>query len=292
MYQKVEHKLEHYSTTAEQYGDAVLNFATEYGLKLVGAIAIFLIGKWIAKQFLKLMRSGMERGGVDATLISFSSNVIYVALIIAIVVAAASNLGINTSSFIAIFGAAGLAIGLALKDTLANVGAAVLIIFFRPFKVNDSIEVSGVAGTVKAINLFSTTLTTADNRSIIIPNGTLVAGNIINNTGNAHRRIDMVFDIDYKDDLKLAKEVISHVLETHPKVLKDPIYIVAVGALGANSVQIYAQPWVLTEDYLKIKFEITEQIKLEFDKNNLSIPFPQMNLHVRKEDVLQDVINR
>lgn len=292
MYQKVEHKLEHYSTTAEQYGDAVLNFATEYGLKLLGAIAIFLIGKWIAKQFLKLMRSGMERGGVDATLISFSSNVIYVALIIAIVVAAASNLGINTSSFIAIFGAAGLAIGLALKDTLANVGAAVLIIFFRPFKVNDSIEVSGVAGTVKAINLFSTTLTTADNRSIIIPNGTLVAGNIINNTGNAHRRIDMVFDIDYKDDLKLAKEVISHVLETHPKVLKDPIYIVAVGALGANSVQIYAQPWVLTEDYLKIKFEITEQIKLEFDKNNLSIPFPQMNLHVRKEDVLQDVINR
>ncbi|MDO9207079.1 MAG: mechanosensitive ion channel [Sulfuricurvum sp.] len=286
MYQKVEHKLEHYSTTAEQYGDAVLNFATEYGLKLVGAIAIFLIGKWVAKQFLKLMRSGMERGGVDATLISFSSNVIYVALIIAIVVAAASNLGINTSSFIAIFGAAGLAIGLALKDTLANVGAAVLIIFFRPFKVNDSIEVSGVAGTVKAINLFSTTLTTADNRSIIIPNGTLVAGNIINNTGNAHRRIDMVFDIDYKDDLKLAKEVISHVLETHPNVLKDPIHIVAVGALGANSVQIYAQPWVLTEDYLKIKFEITEQIKLEFDKNNLSIPFPQMNLHVLKDAIL------
>lgn len=286
MYQKVEDKLEHYGTTAEHYSDLAINFATEYGLKLLGALAIFLIGKWIAKQALKLMRSGMERGGVDATLISFSSNVIYVALIIAIVVAAASNLGINTSSFIAIFGAAGLAIGLALKDTLANVGAAVLIIFFRPFKVNDSIEVSGVAGTVKTINLFSTTLTTADNRSIIIPNGTLVAGNIINNTGNAHRRIDMIFDIDYKDDLKLAKEVISNVLETHPKVLKDPIYIVAVGALGTNSVQIYAQPWVFTEDYLKIKFEIIEQVKLEFDKNNLSIPFPQMDLHVRKDAIL------
>ncbi|MGZ5207447.1 MAG: mechanosensitive ion channel family protein [Sulfuricurvum sp.] len=284
MYQKVEDKLDHYSTTAEHYGDLALNFATEYGLKLLGALTIFLIGKWIAKQALKLMRHGMERAQVDVTLISFFSNVIYVALIIAIIVAAASNLGINTSSFIAIFGAAGLAIGLALKDTLANVGAAVLIIFFRPFKVNDSIEVSGVAGTVKNINLFSTTLTTADNRSIIIPNGTLVAGNIINNTGNAHRRIDMVFDIDYKDDLKLAKEVISNVLEAHPKVLKDPIYIVAVGALGANSVQIYAQPWVFTEDYLKIKFEITEQVKLEFDKNNLSIPFPQMDLHVRKED--------
>jgi len=282
MLQNVEQKVEHISTRAEHYSDLALNFATEYGLKLLGAIAIFLIGKWLAKQFLKLMRRGMERAQVDATLISFSSNVVYVALIIAIVVAAASNLGINTSSFIAIFGAAGLGIGLALKDTLANVGAAVLIIFFRPFKVNDSIEVSGVAGTVKAINLFSTTLTTADNRSIIIPNGTLVAGSIINNTGNAHRRIDMVFDIDYKDDLKLAKDVISHVLEAHPKVLKDPIHIVAVGALGANSVQIYAQPWVLTEDYLKIKFEITEQVKLEFDKNNLSIPFPQMNLHVQK----------
>lgn len=284
MYQKVEDKLEHYSMTAEQYGDVALNFATEYGLKLLGAFAIFLIGKWIAKQFLKLMRSGMERGGVDATLISFSSNVIYVALIIAIVVAAASNLGINTSSFIAIFGAAGLAIGLALKDTLANVGAAVLIIFFRPFKVNDSIEVSGVIGTVKSINLFSTTLTTADNRSIIIPNGTLVAGNIINNTGNIHRRIDLVFDIDYKDDLKLAKETIAQVLETHPNVLEDPIYSVAVGALAANSVQIFARPWVLTEEYWDVRFELIEMIKLEFDKNGITVPFPQMDLHVRKED--------
>ncbi|MDO9303795.1 MAG: mechanosensitive ion channel [Sulfuricurvum sp.] len=282
MLQNVEKKLEHYSTTADYYGDLALNFATEYGLKLLGAIAIFLIGKWLAKQFLKLMRRGMERAQVDATLISFSSNVIYVALIIAIVVAAASNLGINTSSFIAIFGAAGLAIGLALKDTLANVGAAVLIIFFRPFKVNDAIEVSGVAGTVKAINLFSTTLTTADNRSIIIPNGTLVAGNIINNTSNIHRRIDLVLDIDYQDDLKVAKEVISNVLSEHPRVLKEPAFVVAVGALAANSVQLYARPWVFSEEYWDVRFELIEAIKLKFDEHHITVPFPQMDLHVRK----------
>jgi small conductance mechanosensitive channel len=263
-----------------------MNFATEYGLKLLGAIAIFFIGKWIAQQIIKLMRRGMERASVDATLISFSSNVVYVALIITIVVAAASNLGINTSSFIAIFGAAGLAIGLALKDTLANVGAAVLIIFFRPFKVGDSIEVSGVMGTVKSINLFSTTLTTADNRSIIIPNGTLVAGNIINNTGNIHRRIDLVFDIDYKDDLKVAKEVISRVLSEHPKVLIEPASVVAVGALALNSVQLYARPWVLTEEYWDVRFELIESIKLKFDDHNITVPFPQMDLHVRKGELV------
>lgn len=282
MLQKVEQKVEHLSTSAEHYSDLALNFATEYGLKLLGAIAIFFIGKWLAKQFLKLMRSGMERAQVDATLISFFSNVIYVAIIIAIVVAAASNLGINTSSFIAIFGAAGLAIGLALKDTLANVGAAVLIIFFRPFKVNDAIEVSGVSGTVKTINLFSTTLTTADNRSIIIPNGTLVAGNIINNTSNIHRRIDLILDIDYQDNLKVAKEVIATVLSEHPKVLKEPAFVVAVGALAANSVQLYARPWVLSEEYWDVRFELIEAIKLKFDEHHITVPFPQMDLHVRK----------
>jgi len=285
MLQKVEQKVAHLSTTAEHYSDLLLNFATEYGLKLLGALAIFLIGKWIAKQFLKLMRRGMERAQVDATLISFSSNVIYVALIIAIVVAAASNLGINTSSFIAIFGAAGLAIGLALKDTLANVGAAVLIIFFRPFKVGDAIEVSGVVGTVQSINLFSTTLTTADNRSIIIPNGTLVAGNIINNTGNLERRIDLVFDIDYKDDLKLAKEVISNVLSEHPKVLKEPAFVVAVGALAANSVQLYARPWAFSEEYWDVRFELIEAIKLKFDEHHITVPYPQMDLHLRKGEI-------
>ena len=269
----------------EEYTNMALSFATEYGIKIIVALAIFFVGKWLARMIIKLMRSGMERTHVDATLISFSGNVVYVILVIAVVVAALSHLGVNTSSFIAILGAAGLAIGLALKDTLANVGAAVLIIFFRPFKVDDSIEVSGVVGTVNSINLFSTTLTTADNRCIIIPNGTIVAGNIINNTGNATRRIDLVLDIDYQDDLKLAKEIIAKTLENHPKVLKDPVFIVAVGELALNSVQLYARPWVRSEDYWDVRFELTEQIKLVFDEHGITVPFPQMDLHVRQGEI-------
>jgi small conductance mechanosensitive channel len=278
-------KMEHVEDKVTQYSEIALGYVTEYGLKIIGALLIFFIGKWIAQKIIVLMRRGMERAHVDPTLISFASNALYVVLIVTIIIAAISNIGIETTSFMAVLGAAGLAIGLALKDTLANVGAAVLIIFFRPFKVGDFIEASGVMGGVKSINLFSTTLTTTDNRSIIIPNGALIAGNIINYTGNDKRRIDMVFDIDYKDDLKRAKEVIMGILLEHPIVLKDPAPIVAIGALGTNSVQIFARPWVKTEEYWNVLFEITESVKLEFDKNNISIPFPQMDLHVKKGEL-------
>lgn len=277
-------KIEHVETKIEHYTNLVINYTTDYGLKLLGALVIFFVGKWIVRKLITLMRKGMVKSHVDETLISFASNAIYVALMVAVLVAAASNLGINTTSFVAVFGAAGLAIGLALKDTLANVGAAVLIIFFRPFKVGDFIEVSGVMGTVKIINLFSTTLTTGDNRSIIIPNGTLIGGNIINYTGNSTRRIDMVFDIDYKDDLRLAKEVVMNILLSNPKVLSEPAPVVAVGALAMNSVQIFARPWVKVEDYWDAMFEMTEAVKLEFDKNGISIPFPQMVTHVKHEE--------
>lgn len=278
-------KIEHYGDKVEHYTDVAYQYGTEYGIKILGSLFIFLIGKWIAGQIVSLIKKGMQKANVDPTLVSFAANATYVALIIIIIIAAISNLGVETTSFVAVFGAAGLAIGLALKDTLSNVGAAVLIIFFRPFKVGDFIEASGVMGTVKSINLFSTTLTTTDNRSIIIPNGALIAGNIINNTGNDERRIDMVFDIDYKDDLKLAKEVIMNVLLSNPKVLKEPAPAVAVGALGQNSVQIFARPWVPVDLYWDAMFEITEAVKIEFDTHHLSVPFPQMALHVRKGEL-------
>lgn len=275
-------KIEHVEDKVAHYTDIALEYATEYGLKILGALLIFFIGKWVARKIITLMRRGMERAGVDQTLISFASNALYVVLIIMIIVAAISNIGVETTSFMAIFGAAGLAIGLALKDTLANVGAAVLIIFFRPFKVGDFIEASGVMGNVKSINLFSTTLTTTDNRSIIIPNGALIAGNIINYTGNQTRRIDMTFQIDYKDDLKVAKEVVMNVLQSHEKVLKEPEPIVAVGALERDGVQLIVRPWVAVEDYWNVSFEVTESVKLEFDQHNITVPFPQMDLHVKK----------
>ncbi len=278
MLQKIEHKIENYSTAAEHYGDVAMSFATEYGLKLLGAIAIFIIGRWIAKGVLNLMRGMMKRGNVDETLISFAANVTYVALILVVVAAAASNIGINTTSFVAIFASAGLAIGLALKDTLANVGAAVLIIFFRPFKVGDSIETAGVVGTVKAISLFSTTLTTADNRSIIIPNGALIGGNIINNTGNSTRRIDMLFLINYKDDLAVVRQAVTTVLDNNARVLKSPAYIVAVETLGRDGVHLVVQPWVNVDDYADVKFEVTEAIKNEFDKYNITIAVSPIDL--------------
>lgn len=278
-------KIEHYGNKVEHYTDLAYQYGTEYGIKILGSLLIFFIGKWIAATIVSLIKKGMQKANVDPTLVSFAANATYVSLVIIIIVAAISNLGVETTSFVAVFGAAGLAIGLALKDTLSNVGAAVLIIFFRPFKVGDSIEASGVMGTVKSINLFSTTLTTADNRSIIIPNGALIATNIINNTGNDERRIDMVFDIDYKDDIKLAKEVIMNVLLSNPRVLKDPAPVVAVGALAQNSVKIFARPWVPVDMYWDAMFEIMEAVKTEFDTHKLSIPFPQMDLHVRKGEL-------
>lgn len=279
MLQKIEHKIEHYGTTAEHYGDLAITYATDYGVKLLGAIAIFIIGRWVAKVILNLMRGMMTRARVDETLISFAVHVAYAVLIFVVIAMSASNMGISSTSFVAVFASAGLAVGLALKDTLANVGAAVLIIFFRPFKVGDYIETAGVMGTVKTINLFSTTLSTPDNRSIIIPNGSLISGNIINNTGNSTRRIDMVFLIDYKDDLSVVRQAVSTVLDNTARVLKSPAYIVAVDTLGRDGVHLLVQPWVKVEDYVDVKFEVTEAIKNEFDNYKITVPLLPTDLH-------------
>lgn len=265
--------------TAEHYSNVAISFATEYGIKLLGAIAIFIIGRWVVKVVLNLMRGMMTRAHVDETLISFAAHVAYAGLILVVIAMAASNMGISSTSFVAIFASAGLAVGLALKDTLANVGAAVLIIFFRPFKVGDSIETAGVMGTVKTINLFSTTLTTPDNRSIIIPNGSLIGGNIINNTGNSMRRIDMVFLIDYKEDLSVVRQAVRAVLDNNTRVMKSPSYIVSVEGLGRDGVHLVVQPWVKVDDYADVKFEVTEAIKNEFDKYNITIGASPIDLH-------------
>ena len=279
MLQKIEHKIQNYGMSAEHYGDLAISYATEYGVKVLGAIAIFMIGRWLAKAVLNVMKGMMSRARVDETLISFAAHVAYAALILVVIAMAASNMGISSTSFVAVFASAGLAVGLALKDTLANVGAAVLIIFFRPFKVGDSIETAGVMGTVKIINLFSTTLSTPDNRSIIIPNGSLIGGNIINNTGNSTRRIDMVFLIDYKDDLNVVRQAVTTVLGNNARVLKSPEWIVAVETLGRDGVHLVVQPWVNVDDYADVKFEATEAIKNEFDKHNITIATSPIDLH-------------
>jgi small conductance mechanosensitive channel len=267
------------ATTVNKYTDIALNYASEYGLKLLGALLIFFIGKWVVKKVTKVIRAFMHKANVDKTLIEFGSSLIYFLLLLMVIMASLNALGVNTTSFIAVLGAASLAVGLALQGTLSNIGAAVLIIVFRPFKVGDVIDAGGATGKVSNINLFSTIITPADNRAIIIPNSAIIAGNITNFTSQSERRVDLTFGIGYGDDLKLAKETLMEILKADEKVLAEPEPFVAVSALAESSVNFTVRSWVKTDDYWDVYFGLTEKVKLAFDEKGISIPFPQMDIH-------------
>lgn len=265
-----------------KYIDAVAMYASEYGLKVLVSIAIFIVGKMLVKKVTAIVKLLMHKAKVDNTLVEFLSNAIYFVLLIVVVLASLSTLGINTSSFLAVFGAASLAVGLALKDSLSNIGAAVLIIIFRPFEVGNYIEASGVSGTVEEINLFSTRLVTVNNQTIIVPNSTIINSNIVNYSNKPTRRINHTFSIDYKDDLKLAKEIMMQVIHEDERVLSEPAPFVAVSELSENSVNFTFRVWVKTEQYWDVHFDMLEKVKLAFDKNGISIPFPQRSIHLIK----------
>jgi small conductance mechanosensitive channel len=253
-----------------------------YGLKIIGAIAILVIGKWIARAVTNVTKKGMERAKVEPTLVSFIGSLVYVLLMIVVILAALNNLGVNTTSFVAILGAAGLAAGLALKGTLSNVGAAILIILFRPFKVGDSVEAGGTSGVVEEINMFSTIFKTGDNKVVIVPNSSVIGGNIVNYSAKETRRVDWTFGIGYDDDLKLAKETLEKILAEDSRVLKDPIPFVAVSELADSSVNFVARVWVKSGDYWGVYFDTIEKVKLVFDEKGISIPYPQMDVHLDK----------
>jgi small conductance mechanosensitive channel len=269
-------------TTVSKYTDMAITYASEYGLKIVAAILIFIIGKWVVKKLTAISKSVMEKANVDQTLIEFAESIIYFVLLLTVILASLNALGVNTTSFIAIFGAAGLAIGLALQGSLANVGAAVLIIVFRPFKVGDFVEAGGATGTVEDVNLFSTIIAPLDNRTIIVPNSAIVAGNITNFSMKEQRRVDHVFGIGYGDDLKLAKEILMEMMMNDDRVLQEPAPFVAVSELGDSSVNLTTRAWVNTADYWDVYFEQIEHVKLTFDEKGISIPFPQMDVHMDK----------
>ncbi len=266
-----------------KYTEPAMLYISEYGVKFVLALAIFFIGKIVTKKAAAIIKALMLKAGIDLTLVNFLSNVLYFVLLIVVVLAALSTLGINIASFLAIFGAASLAIGLALKDSLSNIGAAVLIIIFRPFKVGDFVDTAGVSGTIEEINLFSTIMATPDNKTIMIPNSSVIGSNIINYSNKPTRRVTLTFGIDYGDDLKLAKEVLWQVIKEDERVLQDPAPFVAVGELADNSVNFEFRVWVNTEEYWAVHFDMIEKVKLAFDANSISIPFPQMNIHLRKD---------
>jgi small conductance mechanosensitive channel len=258
----------------------VWEMLTVYGLKIIAAVIVFVVGRWIAKLLKNFTQKVMTKKGVDATIISFLVNLIYIALMTFVVLAALGQLGIQTTSFIAVIGAAGLAIGLALQGSLANFAAGFLMIIFRPFKVGDLIEAAGVLGVVEEIQVFTTHLKTPDNKTIIIPNAKLTADNITNFTTKATRRVDLVCGIGYSDDIDKAKKVIADILAQDERILKDPPPTIAVVELADSSVNFVVRPWVKTADYWNVYFDTTENIKKRFDAEGISIPFPQRDVHV------------
>lgn len=252
----------------------------QYGLQIIGAFATLIIGVWIAKILAKYAGKILRKREVDETLSKFLVSLVRIALITFVIISAASQVGIQTASFVAIIGAAGLAIGFALQGSLSNLAAGVMLIIFKPVKVGDYIEGGGSSGSVEAVGIFVTTLVTPDNKVISVPNSTLTSGNITNYSSKDTRRVDMIFGIGYSDDIDKAKKVIEEVLNADTRVLKDPAPMIVVSELGDSSVNFSVRPWVNTADYWGVYFDTTETIKKKFDEQNISIPFPQRDVHM------------
>ena len=267
-------------SSLEQVIAKVTELGTVFGVKLLGAIVVFVLGRWIAMFLRNFLEKTMRRTEVDPTLISFSTNLAYVAMFAFVIIAALAQLGIQTTSFIAILGAAGLAIGLALQGSLANFAAGVLMLLFRPFKVDDYIEGGGTAGTVKEIQIFNTILISPDNKTIIVPNAKMTGDKIVNYAQQGTRRVDMTFGIAYDSDIDHAKSILWDILNNDPRILPEPEPMVVVLALADSSVNIACRPWVNAADYWDFYFDMTETVKKRFDAEGITIPFPQRDVHV------------
>jgi small conductance mechanosensitive channel len=219
---------------------------------------------------------------MDETLAKFLVALTRITLLTLVIIAAITALGVEPVSFVAVLGAAGLAVGMALQGSLSNFAAGVMLIIFRPFNVGDYVEAGGSAGVVQEIRIFSTILNTPDNKKVILPNSTVTGGNIVNYSANDTRRVDMVFGIGYDDDIKAAKEILEQIVAADNRVLKDPAPKIAVSELADSSVNFVVRPWVKTEDYWNVYFDITEKVKLTFDEKGISIPFPQTDVHLHQ----------
>ena len=260
--------------------DTGVQLLTVYGLKILAALLIFVLGRWVARRITRLVMRLLRKNKVDETLVGFLENVFYYSLLVLVIIAAAAQLGINTASLLTVVGAAGLAVGLALKDSLSNIASGVILVLFRPFRVGDFVEAGGVTGKVHQIQIFNTVLNTADNRRVIVPNSSITTGTITNVTANPTRRVDLVMGIGYDDDIPGAKAVIAEVLSAEERILKDPVPVVAVHELADSSVNLVVRPWVRAEDYWSVYWTLTEEIKLAFDREGISIPFPQRDIHM------------
>lgn len=252
----------------------------EIGLSLLYAIVILIIGRWIALAIRGLLRKMLTNRKVDMTIVSFVSSMVYIALMTFVVLAALSKLGVQTTSFVAVIGAAGLAVGLALQGSLANFAAGFLMVLFQPFKVGDFIEGAGTAGIVEEIQVFTTQLRTPDNKTIIIPNAKLTGDNITNYSAKETRRVEWSAGVSYRADIRKVKEVLQGIVNSDGRILKDPAPQIALGELADSSVNFVVRGWVKTGDYWDVFFDTMEKIKVRFDEEGIEIPFPQRDVHL------------
>uniref|UniRef100_A0A486XTS5 Small-conductance mechanosensitive channel n=1 Tax=Rheinheimera sp. BAL341 TaxID=1708203 RepID=A0A486XTS5_9GAMM len=253
-----------------------------YLLQLIAAVIIFYVGRMVAKGVKRFMEKALLGRSVDKAVVSFVASIVYAIILIATVLMALSQLGVQTTSFIAILGAAGLAVGLALQGSLANFASGILIILFRPFKSGDFIDAGGVSGTVDKIEIFQTIMKTPDNKLVIIPNAQITGSAITNFSAEPIRRVDLVIGISYDSDLRKAKQILQQMLADDPRVLKEPAAMVTVGALADSSVNLNVRPWVNSADYWAVYCDTLEKVKLAFDEQGIGIPFPQMDVHIKQ----------
>jgi len=256
---------------------------TTYGVKIFLAIAVFIIGKWLARSLANLLAKGMSAKRVDPTVTGFTSNIAYYALFTMVVIAALGQLGIQTASFVAIIGAAGLAVGFALQGSLANFASGVLLILFRPFKIGDFVEAGGTAGSVNNISIFSTVLKTPDNKTIIVANSSVMGGNIVNYSTEPERRVDLTVGVSYNANLDTVRSELESIVVAEKRILAERGITIAVSELADSSVNFVFRVWAKTEDYWGVYFDLNEQIKRRFDTAGIEIPFPQMDVHVTQQ---------
>jgi small conductance mechanosensitive channel len=266
----------------ESLSESFQEWLVSYGPRLIGAVVVLVVGWWASRLIRSMVRRLMGRADLDETLTAFAGNLTYMALMALVVVTSLGQLGVATTSFAAIIGASALAIGFALQGSLANFAAGVMLMLFRPFKVGDFVEAGGVSGVVEEVQVFATKIRTGDNREITVPNGSITSGSIVNNSAKETRRIDLVFGIGYGDDIAKAKNVLSEIVDADERVLKDPAPTIAVSELADSSVNLVCRPWVRTGDYGAVRSDVIERVKLEFDRQHISIPFPQTDVHVHQ----------
>ncbi len=270
--------------TSEDASKYLDEYVIPFAIDLAVAIVIFIVGKIVVNIIVNTIGKLLAKSNYDAMLVDFLKSIVRAILMLFVIIAALNQLGVDTTSLAAILAAAGLAIGLSLQGSLSNFAAGVLLLVFRPFKAGDFVDAGGAMGTIKSIGIFTTEMITPDNKQIIVPNGSIYSGNITNFSAKDTRRVDMVFGIGYDDDLRKAKAILEEMVANDERVLADPAPQVAVSELGDSSVNFVVRPWVNASDYWGLKFGFTEAVKLRFDEEGISIPYPQMDVHVHKQD--------